>query len=389
MYGTLKYGTNTMRFIALFAILFSLLVAACHSSEHKKGDGQQEIFTVTERSTQKNLYFSGYIKPFSVIDVTCPVAGTVAKKYFVYGQAVQKNDPLLEINSSKYAADYQQALVQYLKAKDEYFNEKSKFIGTEDLWKNKLISKNEFQSEESKLAGSFLSYLQARSNLQDLLGRNIDEQLSIKDTEAVRKTLSQLSTVMKITAPANGIILYPSKRSEGGDEDSNIEIGGEIKAGQTLLTIGDLSSISVDISVGEIDIDKIKKGQAVTISGISLPKALKGQVYAVGAQAKISGSSGGLPSFSIKIIAPNPSNTKNKPIRVGMSAKVTIEIPSPPRILIPIKAVYEKNGVMLVKVFNPKTKTIKETVIKAGETTLNEVEIKSGLTKGDQIVIHH
>jgi multidrug efflux pump subunit AcrA (membrane-fusion protein) len=352
-------------------------------------NANQQVITVASHPIAKSLYFNGFIKPMNAVDVTATVGGIVDKRYFTYGQTVKKNDPLLELASSKFMSDYQQAFVQYIKAKDEYYNAKTKFIGTQDLWANKLISRNEYESQESQLAGSYLAYLQARGNFQTLTGKEVNEQFTLKDTQAVKEALAHLANAMVITAPTSGIVLYPPKKSEGGDEDSAVDVGSEIKAGQNLLAIGNMTGIAIDIQVGEIDIDKIKVGQEVQVSSLSFPEPLKGHVATVGSQAKVTSGGSGNPTFSVRVTVPQLTEQQRKYVRVGMSAKVTIELAYPPNILIPIKAVHERNGKTVVDRVDKKSGKVKEVVVEVGETTPNDVEITNGLKVGDEIVVNN
>lgn len=117
---------------------------------------------------------------------------------------------------------------------------------------------------------------------------------------------------------------------------------------------------------------------------------LSGYVESVAAQAnpQSGGGEGGLSMFEVMIKIPKVSADQQKIIHVGMSASVEFDIPEPPQIYLPIKAVYEKNGQKLVTVVSPSGEQRAVPVI-TGKTTLTEVAIVQGVSAGDRVVVPH
>src|SRR3989338_10234715 len=121
----------------LIPLLF-LLFTGCSSHN------QQQIYTVTAHTISHALTYKGTIAPLQIVDVQSPADGSVQKVFFNPGALVQKNQLLLTLYSPKYVADYQSAMLSYLKAKSDYTNAQSSFLGTEALWKHGLIARDDY-----------------------------------------------------------------------------------------------------------------------------------------------------------------------------------------------------------------------------------------------------
>ncbi len=382
---------------------FNLLVyglSACSKKEEHHQQPSYHIITVAKQVQNQTLYLSGTIKPIDIVNVPSPVEGTVGKLYFHYGQRVKKGEVLLTVKSSKLMQQYQDALTGFLKAKDTYLNSKVKMEGTEDLYNSGLVSKNEYDQGRSELANNYLSFMQSKSKLDNILKSakgyiNVAEdltKLSIEDLNQVQKALSVQLTELAIHSPTFGIILMPIK-DNNGDGDSSAKIlkpGSEVKENATLISIGDFTGLSVNVSINEININSIIPGQQVIVTGVAFPGiTLKGKVNSIDVQA-VNSQSGGLPTFPVTIVVPQLSKKERQTIHIGMSAQIQLVIKGEPAINIPIKAVEEKNGMAYVKkVISEKPLKTKDVMVTTGQPSIGNVVIKSGLNVGDKILVNN
>ena len=149
-----------------------------------------------------------------------------------------------------------------------------------------------------------------------------------------------------------------------------------------------MSSLSVRIKVNELTVNQLKLGQKVKISGIAFPAhTLEGKIARVDRQGE--SSNGGLPVFSVEVIAQNLTTLQQKEIHVGMSAKVEIDTEEAPQIIIPLAAVKERSSAAYVTLYDQTTKKLTEVPVRTGKTGLDSVTIEAGLKPGDQIVLPH
>jgi hypothetical protein len=197
---------------------------------------------------------------------------------------------------------------------------------------------------------------------------------------------------LTIKAPQAGVVLAPEKDSNdgaGGDNaNKDLHVGTQVKENQNLVSIGDLTGIATTVSVSEMVINQIKPGQAVTVTVTALPDmTLQGVVKSVGAQAQTSGDSqSNNANFPVNIVVPQITPQQRDLIRVGMSAQIQILLPNPPQIMLPITAVYQKNGMSMVKVLNAQGKP-QEVPVMTGQTTLDQIAITQGIKAGDKVMV--
>jgi HlyD family secretion protein len=375
--------------LKILVLILSFFLSACGSKSDAAKDS--EIITAELKPITKTFYFNGIVKPLSEVHVTSPVEAVVEKKLFRYGQAVKEGELLVTINSSKLETDYHSALLGYLKARDQLTTAKTKFVGTEELMKYELISKMDFDTEKQTLGNLQFDFLQAQLKLDELAKRGMSFKIdpSLKDINEIEKALRRDVKIQEIKAPKAGIVLFPTKADDASREGTGIAAGSQVKQGQVLLIIGDLSGITTEIQVTEMDIHQIKVGQKVTVTGPAFPDMrLDGKIAVVGSQAKAtSGGAGSPPTFVVEVVIPVVTPEQRKKIHVGMSAKVGLTLEYPAAILLPLHAVIEKYGEPYVKILDPKTQKTKEVRVKTGKTTLTDVVIESGVAAGDKIVV--
>jgi HlyD family secretion protein len=371
----------------MVAMLF--ILSGCGQKSDAPENSQ--IITAELKPITKTFYFNGTVKPLSEVHVTSPVEAVVEKKLFRYGQAVKDGELLVTINSSKLETDYQTALITYLKARDQLATAKAKFVGTQELMKNELISKMDFDTEKQTLSNLQFDFLNSQLKLDELAKRGMNFKIdpSLKDINDIEQALRKDVKIQEIKAPTAGIILFPTKSDDATREGVGIAAGSQVKQGQVLLIIGDLSGITTEIQVTEMDIHQIKAGQKVMVSGPAFPDMnLEGKIAAVGSQAKATtGGAGSPPVFVVEVVIPVVTPDQRKKIHVGMSAKVGLTLEYPAAILLPLDAVIEKFGEPHVKKMDPKTKKIETVRVKTGKTTLTDVVIESGVAAGDKIII--
>jgi HlyD family secretion protein len=376
--------------------LFTFLLVSCRQEKSSHLPEGATLFTVHGQSATIELHFNGTIKPLEVYSVTSPVDSVVVKKLFEYGQQVKKDDLLLLLNSQQLRQDYQSGLTEYLKAKDHHRINKAQMEGIQALNRLGIISKNEYMTSVSSYNDAALSFTQAEQKLFEILkkieGKELKDinQLRLEDTKAITEALTVAMQDIPIRAPAAGVVLLPSKETGGGGSnegaEQKLDVGSQVKSGQRLVAIGNMSGAEIEIKINEVEVNRIKPGQPVTIVGPGFPKIiLKGEVRRVDAQASNEGNSA--PQFPVKIIVPTLTDAERQVIRVGMSVKATLALKQTGALQIPIQAVSNKGEKALVRVWDTATNSSKEVAVATGETTQNLVEIKHGLKEGDKVVI--
>ena len=281
--------------------------------------------------------------------------------------------------------------MQYIKVKNEYDNAQCQLKEGEFLHKNELISDDDYNLKKTNYYTAQLSLIQAKDTLTGMLkqldvkGVNLYD-LKIEDIEKINSALHLQDDAQElhILSSAAGTVLLPVK-ADGGNAEKKISKGDQVKQGDVLALIGDMSSFAIHINVNEFDVNQLKVGQKVKVTGAAFSDfILQGVVANVEHQAQMSQS--GLPIFSVEIVVPQLKPEEQAVIHVGMSAKVEVGIEEAAQITVPLNAVKEKQGKTYVTVQDAKTRETHEVLVKTGRTTLDSVVILSGLKAGDNVV---
>jgi len=382
-----------MKQYILFLFCFPLLL--CSGCDKGSSPQSPKTLVITQQPNITTLYFNGMIEPLETYNISAPADGTIAEMHFKYGENIHKNQLLLIVNSPQTATDYQTAIGEYLKNKKDYSNGQIEMRNTEELKKLGLVSEDEYRTKQSQANSAALAFSQATRKLQALL-RKIGvpsekiEQLDIGDIQAVNMALSQPAEKIKIYAPDNGVALLPEKSSSatGSIGGESLKLGTQVKAGQSLLMVGDMSGIALGVKASEININAIKLGQKALITSDAIPDLkLEGKVEHVDHQA-VSNESGGIPSFIVRIKVPVLTPQQRKEIRVGMSAQLELLLTQLPAIKIPLSAVIMEGGKPMVKIVDKKTGKENKIPVETGQTTIDSVVIQKGLKAGDEVVIN-
>ncbi|MBA4696657.1 MAG: efflux RND transporter periplasmic adaptor subunit [Legionella sp.] len=373
----------------LIFFLFSLIVLAgipaCHKSKKKEASHSLQSYKVTTEAMHKSLYFTGTMQPLKESAITSPVEGVVEALHYHYGQWVKQDEAVLSLRSSELQKQYNETLTDYLKAKDNYTLAKTKFAGTEALWQAGLLAKNNYIHEKSSVDTARITLMESTRKLHETLAK-IDGQptedltaLSLSEFSKVRQALTTEHQTIHLKAPACGVLLYPTQSSD--DKAGKLRVGSTLKAGQVVAVVGDLSGVSIEIDVPEVDIDKVHPGMTALITGLALGKErLEGKLSMVNVQA--TQASGGLPSFKALIEVKTLTKAQQARVKIGMSATIEVPMDGQEQLMIPIAAIEQYQGKSLVVVKGLDGK-LKKQPITTGSALADKVVVLDGLQAGD------
>lgn len=213
-----------------------------------------------------------------------------------------------------------------------------------------------------------------------------NHQLSLKalQLKQTRLELEELKQRQKksredsvIYAPISGIVVLPEMGRYGE--------GMDVPAGTILATIVDYDKLQVVIPVDELDISRVKEGQAVNLAAEALPgQAINGTVVQVAFRGR---NQGGVATFDVTV-----EITSLEGLKAGMnvSAAILVEVRAD-TLLVPIEAVFQLDGeeTVLVLESDPdiKDNTPRPVQVTTGMHDRSFIEILSGVAEGQQIVI--
>lgn len=368
-------------------VCMSCLLSSCRGHEKPQNANKWQRYEVKAQAVHKNLHFTGTIQPLHESTLISPIEAIVEEMNFHYGQTVHKGEVILTLNSNELQKQFNDTLTEYLKAKDSYSIAKAKFTGTKELWDSGLLAKNNYLSEKSNMDTIRVTLMQSTRKLTEMLEK-VDEgnsqhlsTLSLADFDKVRTILAAKHNLIHLKALSNGVLLYPPKTE---DKTARISVGSALKSGQVIALIGDLSGISIEIEVPEIDIAEIKPGMKATINGIALGKQpLQGELVAINAQASATGN--GLPFFTALVEVKSLTPVQQRTLKVGMSAAIELNVDSSNQLLIPIAAIKREKGQSVVNL-QTTSGAIEKRVITTGPAQADSVVVESGLQEHDVVL---
>ena len=201
------------------------------------------------------------------------------------------------------------------------------------------------------------------------------DTVSVKEGDVVEAgtTLVTFTDGSIIQAPVAGTITSLSLAS-----------GDSVQSSATVAHITNYSTLQTTISVDELDVTKVKEGQAVKITASAFEdETFEGIVTKV---ATVGTSTNGVSTFDVTVQITDPKNLK-----IGMSTEASISIESKEdAIYVPVEAVYtsgDEKYVLVPTSSDDSTQSTKKITVETGISNDTFVEITSGLAEGDSVQI--
>ena len=379
----------------------------------------RQVYTVSSRPLSDSISLKSVIKPIRVVNVTCPFNGAIEEVFFEYGQAVTKGQLLLRMNKTEAEMQYREAYATAIKAEESFrdfqnweHNDqvvkakrslarskmsldtyKKAFEETEYLFQKGFVPEQEYENARQQYANSRLDYEAAEHELAIIrangTGNNFEvARLEMENAKAKLAEYERRLSLADVVAPVAGTVML-AENSGKKSADAQIVNGAPVSEGDILVSVGDTGGLSVAVNVDEIEVLKISRGQEARITGEAFPGiTLKGRVVNVSTQANVFPGGNNRPTFSVLIAIADISPEERSHIRLGITADVMIVVyDNPEAILVPLRAVSTEGDDRYVMLREKETGTIRKVRVVTGVTTMDSVEILSGLSVGDELII--
>ena len=278
--------------------------------------------------------------------------------------------------------------------KDEIANENNRLKVQTAVTARDLFLKYEFPktAEESlsKYAEAVRELVRARKAAISKLAqaeaklKSAQGQYNIQARQ--RKEFYEQLDKCTIAAKRPGLVVYGG----GGDEDfyggeERIREGATVRERQSIITIPDMTKMSVRVKIHESYIKKVKKGQRARITVDAFPDSvLEGEVSKVGVLPD-SQNRWMNPDMKVYLTTITITGT-NDWLKPGMSAKVEIVANCLSNVVyVPVQAVSPSEGKQVCYVANgrkPECRTVE-----IGEFNDEFIEIKNGLKEGERVLL--
>ena len=399
------------KIIIIIAIIIALIVGLVILKKVgviKGNDKSIEVETAKadEITIIETVSATGKIQPEIEVKIASQVSGEIVSLSVKEGQVVKKGDLLVKINPDLYTSGVSRSVSNYAGTKsglaqaDASFNEaKSNYDRNKTLFAKGIISRSDWDK-------SIASFEVAKASKQTAYFNVQSAQASVKEAkDNLGRTI--------IFAPASGTISM-----------LNVELGERIlgtqqMSGTELMRVANLDNMEVEVSVNENDIVKINIGDETKIEvDAYLKKEFKGIVTNISNSATSAVTADQVTNFKVKVRILKESYQdlligKPKtysPFRPGMTATVDIITTRKEKVIgVPISSVVIKADTLPVPKFDQvdeenttkiKSKIDKKLecvfvksngkakirIVKTGIQDDTNIEIISGLKKGDEII---
>ena len=322
--------------VGIYTILLFALFS-CKSKENpqlSKEKPSVKIESIDSHADKYSLKLSGNIDGKQTVKLGFMVAGKIDQFPVKEGDLVTKGKVLARLEQNQYQIAVNLASLQVKQLTDEHGR-------LAKMRQKDALAESDFQKIDIGLQ-------QAKEQLKL-------QQINFNNTS--------------LTSPVNGMVI------------KKLNQAGEIVAqGYPVVVVSDIRKVNVLAYVPEQDLQYVKIGQETEVTIQALGKTFKGIVQEVGGMAEATTR-----AFTVKVEVDNPDYL----IRPGMIAQVNIATEQE-REVIAVNAqsiLKDIDGKTYVYLYDESKQTVYKRFISVGNVLGKRVEVTSGLTTGDKIVV--
>lgn len=379
--------------------------------------------TVRLQPISQSITLAGHIAPGRVENIPAPFTSTVKKISFTYNESVARDDVLLELDTSEIQIQLWDAESAYLLAKQNYEKilnwedstevqsarqqigaaqealraAQKKMRETKMLYDKGIVSGNEYDSNVESFHNQQRALKTSKANLRAVLEKGNQEntertRLQLESAREKRDGLKRKIAQSVIRAPFDGVVVMPYLAAGSGAGDSGARrllLGSRINAGDPLLGTANLETYSVETRVDEIEISKLQIDQPVAITGEAFPGlTLEGRVSRISQEAEANQNSSSLASFKVWVTVSRLTPDQRRQLRIGMTAHMNIiTYTNNEAIVLPPSVLHGAPGQSWVLRQSENKADPERVEVSTGITTLDGVEVLSGLKVGDLVIL--
>ena len=375
------------RAFAAAALAMALALGACGESDDEKTTGDAKPAAPAEAAPQpaqaqkplelsvvrpvqeqvtENVVGTGTIAASQKSNIGPSVSGVLAKTFVAVGSRVKEGDPLFEIRQIDYQTRLQEAQFQVKLAEAEFTNAKAEYERVSELKAGGVASKGQMDKVQAQYSISEARLGIARANLAKA-------RQSLEDTT--------------VRAPYDGVIIYqykyvgeyistmggpPGMDSMGGASGG----GGGGGGGRGVFDISKIDVVGAIVEIPETKLRFVRLGTPSIVRIDGLDREFPGQVDVMNDQVDPISR-----KVELRIRIDNPDYA----VKPGLYARATMSPDPRPALTLDRRAVLGPKEAQYV--FTAVNGRAKQTPITVRELDARRVEVLSGLTAGDHVLI--
>jgi len=320
---------NLHKTLFLSALLFSL-------SSMAQNDSAVPVITANATIEQHASVVEalGTLRANDSVTITSTVTELVTEVHFTDGQRVERGDLLISMDTT----DEQALLAEEQARLSEAQRQVKRLL---PLAKQNTASKSALDTQQS-----LVSVSEAR-------------------IEGIRSQISK----RRITAPFAGVVGL-----------KNISAGALAQPGTELATLDDDTTMKMDFAVPEKHLSYLKAGLEITAESQAFPgTTFNGTISSI--DSRINPNTR---AVQVRALIDNPDQL----LKPGILMRIKLLTQQRQSLLIPEEALTSSGTSQSVFLVNPDDSTVLQTPIKTGSRYAGKIEVLSGLTAGDAVVIH-
>jgi len=370
--------------VLCLAALFALIGRKVRASQSEDSALQPAAVVLAKRKPLVNaITLSGEFRPFQEVDVHAKVAGYIRKIYVDVGDHVKAGQTLAVLEVPELNAQLQGADAAVRRARDAIRRARGDMDRTQSLHAATHLDYTRLKEASAARPG-----LIAEQELDDAQAKDKEGEAQIASDEAAlseaqnqlgvaiaeQKQLSAMSDYTRIVAPFNGVV---TRR--------NVDNGALAQAGTNsntqalpVVSVAETDLFRLTLPVPESAVPMVRLGTTVTVHVSSLNRDFEGKVSrfsdSVNQETR---------TMHTEVDVPN----KNGSIVEGMYAEVNLSLATKQdALVVPTQAVTRDGPRASVLVVNSQDR-VEEREVKIGMEGANEVEIVSGISPSERVVV--
>ena len=270
--------------IGILVILIILLVVLSKAGVLGKDEGTKiTAEKAATRNITETVTATGKVFPEVEVKVSPDISGEIVELNVEEGDTVHRGQVLAKIYADIYASQRDEAAAIVAQSEAQVLNSeaqlgalKATLDQTESAYKRqktlldqKVISQSEFETAQQAYESAKANYQAAQSGIQ---ANQANVQNAMAGLTRANKDVGRAT----ITAPMDGVISLLSVKKGERVAGNSFNIGTE------MMRIADLSSMEVQVDVGENDIPKVKLGDTAVVEVDAFNnRKFKGVVYKI------------------------------------------------------------------------------------------------------------
>lgn len=325
-------------FHLLWCLIVGLGIASCDSPDtaKKKKKPQTkhlvEVVVVEDKRSGVSRVRTGTLRARREIKIYTQETGQITQLPFFEGDRVEKGDLVARLDDRLLQAQYNRVLASRNKAQQD-------FVRTKELYRKKLVSAEELNRVETEL------------------------ELARADAEVLQTRLGYA----QIKAPIGGLI------SERKTEPGNV-----VERFAHILTIADPGSLLTEVTVSELLLPLLSKGDTVKVRIDALGSELfDGSILRIHPSLDPISRRG---TVEVELQSVPKGASPGQLCRVHLNAQAT------QRRVIPFAALRRDSRGEYVFLLDPSSDQVKRQTVRSGLRIAERIEVLEGLRAGDMVV---